>query len=400
MDKIEFLPVLIGSDINAYSMARTFHEAYGIQSLMVARDQSGHVKHSRLSHYIEEKELNKTEVFLSTMRKVHKEYGKKKLLIIGCSDYYVRLIAENKKELQTMFVVPYADQEVMDHLILKESFYNLCEQYHLDYAKTFVYKPSMNFEFTLNFDFPVVLKPSDTVTYIENAFPNQHKVYFIDTMPQLLDTLKEIYRHGYKDNMIIQERIDGDDDSIYDLHVYVGSDHKVKLMSFGNVILEEHTPKVIGSNAATLLDYNEELMKKVQVLLEGIGYEGFADCDIKYDQRDGTYKMFEINIRQGRSHYRVTGAGDNLAKYVVEDYIYHKPQTLKLVKTDHFWHVIPLPLIYKYTKNQEKLAKIKKLVKEKKVSHSLYYNKDLGLKRRYYLALRDFNQVRKFSKYL
>lgn len=98
--------------------------------------------------------------------------------------------------------------------------------------------------------------------------------------------------------MIIQEKAPGEDSCMYDLQVYVGSDHKVRLMNFGNVLLEEHTPKGIGRNAATLVDYNEELMLKIRTFLKDIGYEGFTDCDLKYDHRDGTFKMFEINIRQ------------------------------------------------------------------------------------------------------
>lgn len=400
MGNLDLLPVLLASDINVYSMARAFHEEYNVQSLMVARRLSGPVMNSKLLRYWEEKELDDSIVFLDTMKKIYEENRDKTLILIGCADHYVRLIVENKEALKEMYVVPYSDKEVLDNIVLKETFYSLCGKYNLDYAKTLVYKKEMNLDFTLDFDFPVVLKPSDSVSYNKNSFEGQHKVYFIDNMTTLKDTLKTIYGHGYEDNMIIQERIPGDDAAMYDLQVYVGSDHKVKLMNFGNVLLEEHTPKGIGSNAATLVDYNEELMKKIQFFLEDIGYEGLADCDLKYDHRDGTYKMFEINIRQGRSHYRVTGGGDNLAKYIVEDYMLHKELPVKFVKDDYFWHVVPLGVVYKYIKDEEKVKKIKRLVKEGKVCHSLYYNNDMTLKRWVYLKLRDFNQYKKYKKHL
>jgi D-aspartate ligase len=399
MNKQELLPVLLANDINVYSMARAFHEAYNIKSLVVARAYEGTTRNSKILDIRIVENLDETEVFLAAMEQVYNENKDKTCIIVGCADHYVRLIAENKEKLETMFVTPYADKAVLDNIVLKETFYGLCAKYDLDYAKTLVYTPEMNYIFTLDFAFPVVLKPSDSVAYKKHKFAGQHKVYFIDDQESLLKTIKEIYDNGYPANMIIQERIPGSDSAMYDLQVYVGSDHKVKLMNFGNVLLEEHTPNGIGSNAATLTDYNEPLMKKIQVLLEDIGYEGLADCDIKYDHRDGKYKMFEINIRQGRSNYRVTGGGDNLAKYIVDDYVYHKPLELKYVKNDFFWHVVPLGIVYKYVEDKEKIKRIKKLVKEKKVCHSLFYKKDLKFSRWFYLKLRDFNQYRKFAKY-
>lgn len=396
----DFLPILLASDINAYSMARAFHEQYGIKSLMVARGRGGVTGNTNIVDYYEEMQLDKTEVFLETMDKIREIYGKdKKLLLIGCADHYVRLIVENKEYLKKKFIVPYSDKEVLDNITLKESFYANCEKYNLDYPKTFIYTPDMNFDFKWEYTYPVILKASDSVSYHAHKFEGFEKVYTAADYDEMMRIMKLIYSNGYNDNLIIQERIPGDDFYLYDLQMYVGSDHKMRMMNMGHVLLEEHTPTAVGNNCATLVEPHPELMKKVQYFMESIGYEGFADADIKLDSRDGKFKMFEINIRQGRSHYRVTGGGDNLAELVVSDYIDGEKRDCKYVTNDHFWHVVPLGVVYKYVKDPDTIKKIKKLVKEGKTSVSSFYNKDMNPKRWVYLKLRDINFYRKFKRY-
>ena len=52
---------------------------------------------------------------------------------------------------------------------------------------------------------------------------------------------------------------------------------------------------------------------------------GYSNFDVKYDERDGSFKFFDFNTRQGRSNYYVTNSGFNVAKYVVDEYVFNRP---------------------------------------------------------------------------
>lgn len=401
MKKQELIPILLASDINVYSMARAFHEEYNIKSLVLARNSSGIIENSKILEYREIKDLDENESFLNTVNSLYDELKTEnnKLLLIGCADHYVRLIVKNKPLLKDKFILPYTDMDVLNNIVLKETFYELCEKHNIDFPKTHVYKKGDDLNFKLDFDFPVILKPSDSVLYFKASFKGQYKVYTINSKEELDNTLKQIYAAGYMGNMIIQDRIPGYDNCMYDLHVFTGKNKKVQYMNLGNVLLEEHTPKGLGSNAATLTIYNEELMLKIKNLLESIGYEGWADCDFKYDKRDNKIKIFEINIRQGRSHYRNTGSGYNVAKYIVDSYVKGIDKDLLLVKEPYLWHVVPRAIVYKYVTDKEKVKTAKKLARQGKVCNSLFYKKDNNPKRVFNLTLKYLNQFRKYKKY-
>ncbi len=106
---------------------------------------------------------------------------------------------------------------------------------------------------------------------------------------------------------------------------------KVRMMCLGHVLLEEHQPHGVGNHACIITEPNDELMGGVRKLLEDLHFVGYSNFDVKYDERDGSFKFFDFNTRQGRSNYYVTNSGFNVAKYVVDEYVFNRPFEPELV---------------------------------------------------------------------
>lgn len=287
----------------------------------------------------------------------------------------------------------------MEQLIKKEYFYQMCEKYHIPYPHTFIYAKEMKNDFTLPFEFPVILKPSNSVDYFAHEFETQHKVYRIKTREELEHVIHDIYEAGYSDTLILQDFIPGDDTYMHVMTCYSDQKGKVKLMCLGHTMLEEHTPHGIGNHAVVMNEVNIELANTLKNFLESIHYVGFSNFDIKFDERDNTYKVFEINLRQGRSNFYVTSSGYNLAEYLVDDVIYGKDDGFTICNREHLWSMVPLKVAYTYVKNPEYVAKMKELVKQKKFANPLFYQGDNHPIRLLRLLKLQYSQFGNFKKY-
>lgn len=396
---ISFIPLLFGGDINVYSVARAFNEAYGVIPKAYGKYPTGPDMNSAIVDYSPNEKADDPESFLALTKAFAAENRDKKVLLIGCGDNYAALASGLKDSLPGNVIAPYIDFPLMAELTNKESFYALCDAHDLDHPQSFIWRAETGFDLELPFGGPFAVKPADSVMYWKFPFEGQKKAYILQSMDELREVLRSIQASGYRGSVIIQDFIPGDDSFMRVLTCYSDRNGRVVMMCLGHVLLEEHTPHGIGNHAVIITEYDRELMGKLHRLLEELHYVGFSNFDIKYDSRDGKFKLFEINTRQGRSNFYVTASGANIARLLVRDRVDMKDMQLELVNNEFLWSVIPKKVMMDYI-NPEYRGRVRKLLKQGKYLNPLLNPAEKDIGKRLSIFKNQLGHFLKYRKYL
>ncbi|MBQ6389253.1 MAG: hypothetical protein IJH90_06440 [Mogibacterium sp.] len=399
----DLLPVLVGGDFAAYSQARTFHEAYGVSSIAITTARNILNTQTSILKTIEEPELTEPEVFIRRMKEIAETYPQEHKLVLGCRDWQVRMVIENKQRLQDLgYIVPYIDRELLDQLVLKQHFYELCDKYDVAYPKTFVYDFAAPAQDIPDLGYPVIAKPSNSAAYYNTYFEGQKKVYKVETEQELHEILARVGSSSYSDKFLIQEFVPGDDTGMHLLTCYCDKSSKVRLISAGHTMMEDHEENSVGNPAAILTEVIDKTVSDSAVrLLESIGYVGFANFDIKYDPRDGRYKFFEINTRLGASSYYVTGEGYNTAKWYVEEWVDGQTYDGCIVTDRPFLYTkIPHSIIRAYVQDESLKSAVADQFRARRVANPIDYKADRNLLHHIYVRYFMHRQKQRFLTYL
>ncbi len=355
---MDFEILILGTDANAYYMARCCYEAYHKKAYMIGKERLAFTKFSTILH-VQYEDLWDKKNFITVLNTFAQKHANKIILLISTNETYSQFISEEKEALDKHFVFNSPSKEIIKSLTNKELFYKTYANKGLVFPKTYYYDCQKKGEKIPKLSFPLVLKPANVVEYNHLKFPEKHKIYKIEKDEELVKVIKQIKENGYQDKLILQEFIPGDDSNLFDAVVYVNTNKEVEFISFAQIGLQERTKSMVGNAAVLMNGINttkgdvEKQVESIKKFMESIDYQGFAEVDMKYDIRDNTFKVLEINARQGRCSYYVTALGKNLVTTLVEDVLEHKKHTYTFLKDFVILSFVPKGIVKKYIQNKE-----------------------------------------------
>jgi D-aspartate ligase len=400
-----FRPVIVGSDIGVYALARSFHERYGVRTTVVAFAEPGPIAHSRIIDTV----LTGTapdEITAALLRfaREHAASSDDRLVLLTNMDWVVRVLAHHRAELEQHYVMPFADADLIDRISDKAEFAAVCTELGIPVPGTVIQDfsgadaPGWT-PLPVDFDFPVIAKAASSADYHEVQFAGKKKIFEVADRAELERLYASLRDAGFRGRFLVQEMIPGDDTQMRSVTAYSDTSGRVTLRCSARVLLEERTPAARGNPSAMIVEPIDEILDAAQRLLEHTGWRGFANFDVKLDPRDGVFKFFEQNPRIGRNNYYLTAGGANPTEFLVDDVVHGVRREPVTATREVLYATVPHGLLKKYVLDPALHARVVGLMRSGRTVHPLRYAKDASPRRRLYVLTALVNHWRKYRQY-
>jgi predicted ATP-grasp superfamily ATP-dependent carboligase len=121
----------------------------------------------------------------------------------------------------------------------------------------------------------------------------------------------------------VQDYVPGRDDRLYSLHVYMDRQSRPLAWFTGRKLRTYPTYAGIGCFVESVVV--SEIIEPGLAMLRRVGYTGFALLQFKRDERDGSFKLLEINPRSSSWNLLAAACGVNLPHVAYLDAIGEPP---------------------------------------------------------------------------
>jgi D-aspartate ligase len=233
------------------------------------------------------------ERLIEGMLRLARRIGRPTVLIPTDEEAAV-LIAEHQEPLSGAgFLFPRVEAALPRRLASKQGLHELCVEHGIaSPAASFPESYEDVQEFAATAAFPVVAKNREAFT--RRSRPAVNGTTRIGTPEGLLRLARD---WGERPGVILQEYLPREQAEDWIVHAYFGAD-STPLALFTGVKVRSWPPHA-GMTAHAYVVDNPELADLAARFIKQIGFTGVIDLDLRFDRRDGQYKLLDFNPRMG-----------------------------------------------------------------------------------------------------
>ena len=248
-------------------------------------------------------------------------------LLIPADDNSVTVLSQNKVELSKHYIVTVPDWDVIKKCVNKKLTYETAIKANVPVPRT-VFPDCLEYleKHKDEFVYPCLLKPLFSQKFAEEL--KVGKMFKIKNFEELKSKFILANKRGL--DMMITELIPGDCDQLYTYYAYRSLDGEF-LAEFTLRKLIQTPPDfgviVVGESTCTskVIDFGRKILKE-------LSYTGLGAVEFKKNNRDGEFKLIEINARIGTGVNLPVQAGVDFPWIMYKDLVNH--EKIKMNKYD------------------------------------------------------------------
>jgi D-aspartate ligase len=294
--------VVVGGDYQGLGIVRSLGR-HGVP-VCVVDDECSIARFSRyVTHAIRTGSLRDERTTVDILMDVGRRLGLDGWLLYPTRDETVAAFARYRSELAQIFRVPTPGWDTVQWLWDKRNTYELARRLGIPAPRTACPR-SVRELAELEFDGPVAIKPAIKEHFI---YATKAKAWRADTRDERRALFERAAEHVEPGEVMIQELIPGNGDHQFAYAAFFKNGE-----ALGSMVVRrqrQHPPEF--GRASTFVQTIELPILETlsRQFLQAIDYYGLVELEYKFDARDGSYKLLDVNGRTWGYHTLGAGAG-------------------------------------------------------------------------------------------
>jgi D-aspartate ligase len=275
------------------------------------------------------------EQWIEHLTRVGRTVGGRPLLV-ATDDPSTALLADHAAALEPWFRFPVLPQGLVGSLVDKRGLHAIC-------LRAGIPTPAAQFPqvrddlhaYAEDGEFPVVVKRIGAPPVEGNA--RLASVVVVDDAAELR-ALADAVSDDLVPFMMLQEYIPGGPRSVWMLDGYFDVRSEC-LAAFTGRKLRQH-PTHTGMTSLGVCEHNADVVATTERLMKEIGYRGVVDMGYRYDARDGSYRLLDVNPRIGATfRLFVDSSGTDVLRALYLDMTGQPPRPRAAAREGRRWVV-------------------------------------------------------------